>query len=204
MAFAHALPLFTHEEYLRFERYAEEKHEYLDGLVYAMAGASPTHNLICASITEIITRQLRGTGCYPFTSDMKTRCIPLPAGSQSREGLFAYPDFIVACGEPRYHDEKRDVLLNPKLIVEVLSQSTANYDRGEKFQRYQQLDSLTDYLLIAQDRPCVEHFSKQLDGQWVHTVETDLAGSILIVSINCRIPLAEVYEWVRFSDISSD
>lgn len=204
MANTLALPLFTHEEYLRFERYAEEKHEYLDGLVYAMAGASPTHNVICASIGEIITRQLRGTACRPFTSNMKTRCIPLPVGSKSREGLFAYPDFIVACGEPRYHDEKRDVLLNPKLIVEVLSKSTAQYDRGEKFQRYQQLESLTDYLLIAQDRPCVEHFSKQPDSPWARTVETDLAGSIFISSLNCRIPLAEVYEWVRFSDISGD
>lgn len=202
MAFAHALPLFTHQEYLRFERQSELKHEYLDGLVYAMAGASPAHNVICASIGEIITRQLRGTDCRPFTADMKTRCIPLPAGSKSRQGLFAYPDFIVVCDAPLYHDKKQDVLLNPKLITEVLSKSTAKYDRGEKFQRYQQLHSLTDYLLIAQDRPCIEHFSKQPDGQWTGAVETDLEGSIFIASINCRVPLAEVYEWVRFADVS--
>lgn len=201
MTFAHALPLFTPEQYLRFERNAEEKHEYLDGLVYAMAGASPAHNVICASIGEIITRQLRGTDCRPFTSDMKTRCIPLPAGSKSRQGLFAYPDFIVVCGAPLYHDKKQDVLLNPKLIVEVLSKSTKAYDRGEKFRRYQQLASFTDYLLIAQDRPCVEHFSKQADGQWAHTVETDLGRRIFIASLNCHIPLAEVYEWVRFDNV---
>lgn len=202
MAFAHALPSFTHEQYLRFERNAEEKHEYLDGLVYAMAGGSPSHNTIAANIGEIIIRQLRGTNCRPFSSDMKTRCLPLPAEPTSKEGLFAYPDFIVACDEPIYHDTEKDVLLNPKLIVGVLSKSTAGYDRGEKFQRYQQLHSLTDYLLIAQDRPCIEHFSKQPNGQWTGAVETDLEGSIFIASINCRIPLAEVYEWVRFADVS--
>lgn len=202
MAFAHALPSFTHEQYLRFERNAEEKHEYLDGLVYAMAGGSPSHNTIAANIGEIIIRQLRGTKCRPFSSDMKTRCLPLPAETNDKQGLFAYPDFIVACDEPVYHDREKDVLLNPKLIVEALSKSTASYDRGEKFQRYQQVHSLTDYLLIAQERPCVEHFSKQPDGQWKSAVETDLAGSIFVASINCRIPLAEVYEWVRFADVS--
>ncbi len=198
------LPAFTPEEYLAFERDSEVKHEYLDGLVYAMAGSSPEHSTICVNISEIITRQLRGTICRPFSSDMKTRCIPVTPWTKRKRGLFAYPDLIVVCGDPIYHDEQRDVLMNPKLIVEVLSPSTEAYDRDEKFRRYQELESFTDYLLIAQDRPCVEHFVKQPHGQWTRSLATDLKGSLFISSINCRIPLSEVYEWVSFSELSDD
>lgn len=197
------LPHFTQEEYLEFERESEVKHEYLDGLVYAMAGSSPEHSTICVNISEIITRQLRGTACRPFSSDMKTRCIPVTPWTKKKRGLFAYPDLIVVCGEPSYHDQQQDVLINPKLIVEVLSPSTEAYDRDEKFKRYQQLESFTDYLLVAQDRPCVEHFVKQSDGEWSYLAETDPTGSVFIASINCRVPLAEVYEWVNFADVPS-
>jgi len=105
---------------------------------------------------------------------------------------------IVVCGEPVFHDVQQDVLPNPTLIVEVLSPSTEAYDRGKKFLRYQELSSLTDYLLVAQRYPCLEHFAKQAHGQWLLTIETHLAGSIFIASINCHVPLAEVYEWVQF------
>ncbi len=204
MRLPETLPAFDPESYLAFEREAEVKHEYLDGLVYAMAGSSPEHSTICVNISEIITRQLRGASCRPFSSDMKTRCIPVTPWTKKRRGLFAYPDLIVVCGEPLYHDEQQDVLINPKLIVEVLSPSTEAYDRDEKFRRYQELESFTDYLLISQERPCVEHFAKQPDGQWNYRSETDLKGSLLISSINCRIPLSEVYEWVSFPDAFGD
>lgn len=197
MVYPLQLPSFTHEEYLAYERRAEEKHEYLDGVIYAMAGSSPEHSTITANVGEIITRQLRGTVCRPFSSDMKTRCIPLPISAKSQSGLYAYPDFIAVCGPPVYHDKQKDVLNNPKLIVEVLSPATEAYDREEKFRRYQQLESFTDYLLIAQDRWRVEHFAKQMDGQWIKTVVTDPSSAVVIASLNCRIPLTEVYEWVN-------
>jgi Uma2 family endonuclease len=199
MGLPNTLPYFTPEEYLEFERESDVKHEYLDGLIYAMAGSSPQHSTISVNISEIITRQLRGTACRPFSSDMKTRCIPLESGQKRKRGLFAYPDFIVVCGEPVFHDEQQDVLINPKLIVEVLSRSTEAYDRDEKFARYQELDSFTDYLLIAQDCSRVEHFIKQPNGEWICTIETDLTKSVFLASINCRVPLSEVYEWVNLT-----
>lgn len=198
MVYPAQFPSFTHAEYLAFERRATEKHEYLDGVIYAMAGSSPEHSTITANVGEILTRQIRGTNCRPFTSDMKTRCLPFAEAAASKKGLYAYPDFVVVCGQPVFHDQQKDVLTNPKLIVEVLSDSTQNYDREEKFRRYQQLASFTDYLLIAQDCYCVEHHHKQADGQWIKTVVTDPAGSVLIASLNCTIPLAELYEWVKF------
>jgi len=198
MVYPAQFPSFTHAEYLAFERRATEKHEYLDGVIYAMAGSSPEHSTITANVGEILTRQIRGTNCRPFTSDMKTRCLPFAEAAASKKGLYAYPDFVVVCGEPAFQDQQKDVLTNPKLIVEVLSDSTQNYDREEKFRRYQPLASFTDYLLITQDRYGVEHHHKQADGQWTQTVVTDPAGKVLIASLNCTIPLAELYEWVKF------
>jgi Uma2 family endonuclease len=198
MALPDTLPAFTPDEYLAFERSSESKHEYLDGLIYAMVGSSPEHSTICVNVSEVITRQLRGTPCRPFSADMKIHCLSSPSTTRRRRGLFAYPDLIVVCGEPVFHDTQRDVLVNPTLIVEVLSPSTEAYDRGEKFLRYQELTALTDYLLVAQRYPCLEHFAKQANGQWLLTIETHLSSSLCIASINCRLPLAEVYEWVQF------
>jgi Uma2 family endonuclease len=202
VALPDTLPAFTPDEYLAFERVSESKHEYLDGVIYAMAGSSPEHSTICANLSEIITRQLRGTACRPFSADTKVCCLPLATPTQRKRGLFAYPDFVVFCGAPLYHDEQQDVLINPTLIVEVLSAATEAYDRGEKFLRYQELASFTDYLLVAQRYPCLEHYAKQPSGQWLLTIERSLAASIYIASINCRLPLAEVYEWINFA--SSD
>lgn len=198
MALPDTLPAFTPDEYLAFERSSESKHEYLDGLIYAMARSSPEHSTICVNVSAVITRQLRGTSCRPFSADMKIRCLSTPTPTRRRRGFFAYPDLIVVCGEPVFHDAPQDVLVNPTLLVEVLLPPTEAYDRGEKFLRYQELPFLTDYLLIAQRYPCLEHFAKQAHGQWLLTIETHLSGSIFIASINCHLPLAEVYEWVPF------
>jgi Uma2 family endonuclease len=179
-------------------------HEYLDGLIYAMAGSSPEHNTICVNVSEIITRQLRGTPCRPFSADMKIRCLSSPSTARGKRGLLAYPDFIVVCGEPVFHDVQQDVLVNPTLIVEVLSPSIEAYDRGAKFLRYQELAAFMDYLLVAQSCPCLEHFAQQASGQWLLTLETRLTESLFIASINCSLPLAEVYEWVRFSTSEED
>jgi Uma2 family endonuclease len=139
MALPDTLPAFTPDEYLAFERSSESKHEYLDGLIYAMAGSSPEHSTICVNVSEVITRQLRGTPCRPFSADMMMRCLSSPSTTRRRRGLFAYPDLIVVCGGPVFHDTQQDVLVNPTLIVEVLSPSTEAYDRGEKFLRCQEL-----------------------------------------------------------------
>jgi Uma2 family endonuclease len=182
---------FTPEEYLTLEREAEAKHEYLDGQVYAMAGGSPQHNQICFNVIGELHRQLKGTSCCGYTSDQKVRTDPMD--------LFSYPDLTIVCGEPEFHDEHQDVILNPRVIIEVLSPTTATYDRGEKFSRYRQLKSLSDYILIAQDGPSVEHYTRQKGRRpWLYNVETEMSAGIVIDSIKCRLKLADVYDRVVF------
>lgn len=179
-------------DYLKAERESDLRHEYLDGQVYAMAGESPDHSTICFNLAVIVGTQLRGKSCRGFSPNMKVRTPP--------KNLFVYPDLTVVCGEPVFHDERRDVLTNPKVIVEVLSPSTEAYDRGGKWIRYQQIETLTDYVLIAQDQPQVEHFTRQPDGKWIYTTITDLAGILELPSIECRVSLAELYERIVFPE----
>lgn len=182
---------FTPEEYLAFERGAETKHEYLDGQIYAMAGASPQHNQICFNLAGELHPQLKGTSCYGLTSDQKIRTDPMD--------LFSYPDLIIVCGQPKFHDKHRDVILNPQVIIEVLSPTTEAFDRGEKFVRYQRLKSLSDYIMVAQDRPSVEHYVKQKGKRpWLFTVETEISAEIVIDSIKCKLKLADIYDRVIF------
>ena len=178
------------EEYLRFEREAEERHEFDNGRIYAMAGESPSHSRICVNVTGEVRTRLKGKSCEAFSSNMKV-CV-------SAAGKFYYPDLSVVCGEARYHDQKRDALVNPRVIVEVLSPSTEKYDRSAKFQAYQQLESLTDFLLISQDKPLVEHFARQSGGQWLYTAYKGLAAIVPLPSIECEVSLAELYERVEF------
>jgi Uma2 family endonuclease len=191
MSLPRALPVFTAEQYLDLERHSEIRHEFLDGTVYAMSGGSPTHSAICFNLATTLGVQLRGTRCKGFSSDMKVR-----AGDAS---LYAYPDLTVVCGEPLLHDDHGDVLLNPVVIFEILSRSTESYDRGEKFERYKTIETLTDYVLVSQDRPRLEHFSRQPDGTWSLTEVSALESSLDIASINCRLPLAEVYDRIEFA-----
>ena len=188
----------TPEEYLAIERRAEYKSEYIDGVMYAMSGtsldpnamsgASFKHNTIVANVIIEIGRQLRGGTCRALPSDIKVR---MP---DSRR--FFYPDISVVCGEPQFHDDRTDVLLNPTLIVEVLSESTAAFDRGEKFQAYQQIDSLQEYLLIAQDKPIVEQYVRQSSNAWTYTAAIGLQGSLQFPSIECTLNLNAVYDKV--------
>lgn len=182
---------YTPDEYLAFERESEERHEYLDGQIYAMAGESPEHSTICVNLIASVASQLRGKPCRAFSPNMKVRTKPT--------GLYSYPDLTVVRGEPVFHDDHRDVLVNPLVIIEVLSPSTEAYDRGGKFARYQQIASLTDYLLVAQDQPRVEHYVRQADGQWLYSVVSGLSGVVEIDSIGCRIPLSEIYDRITFS-----
>jgi Uma2 family endonuclease len=192
--------LYTVEEYLARERAAEERHEYLDGLIYAMAGESPEHGAICTNLVGQLYSQLRGEPCQAFSKDMKVRSGPLPKSRSATKGLFSYPDVVVVCGEPQFHDEYRDVLLNPRVIIEVLSPTTEAFDRGEKFLRYRTyLPSLTDYLVVAQDQLLIEHFARQPNGQWlIAATATELAESVALTSLDCVLRLSEVDDRLVF------
>jgi Uma2 family endonuclease len=198
-------PLFTIEAYLTLERAAEERHEYLDGAVYAMAGESPNHGRICTNLVGSLSVHLRGTRCEAFSKDMKVRCGPTPRPGGSQEGLYAYPDVVVVCGALQFHDQAQDVLLNPTVLVEVLSPSTEAFDRGQKFLRYRTwLPTLTDYVLVAQDRPLVEHYQRQEAGTWrLHTRE-GLEEPLTIPSLDWTIALRDVYDRVVFAPALHD
>lgn len=185
-------PLLTPEEYLARERRAETKSEYLRGEVFAMAGASRAHNLITSNLVFTIGGQLRDRPCEVYTSDMRVKVSPT--------GLYTYPDVVVVCGEPQFEDAQADTLLNPKVIVEVLSPSTADYDRGGKFTHYRRLTSLQEYLLVSQDRPLVEHYVRQSPDEWLLAERSSLQDHLDLPSIECRLPLAEIYLKVRFGE----
>jgi Uma2 family endonuclease len=193
---------YTEDQYLSIEREADERHEYLDGQIYAMAGESPEHGAICTNLTAEIALQLRGTPCQAFAKDMRVRSGPLPRRRYSQKGLYSYPDLVVVCGEMQFLDENRDVIINPKVIIEVASPSTEAFDYGDKFRRCRTFNpSLTNYLVVAQDRPSIEHFALREDGLWmIADSVVELSGSVHIASINCNLHLAEVYDRVEFPE----
>lgn len=184
----HPQPRLTVEEYLEMERASEVRHEYYDGEIFTMVGASFEHNVIVTNLIGLLHPQLREGRCELLMSDMRVQV--------AATGLYTYPDLIVVCGEPQLTDEQGDMLLNPTLIVEVLSESTEAYDRGKKFEHYRTLDSLTDYLLVAQDEPRLEHFTRR-EGGWFLTAASGLDGILALPTIGCELRLAEVYERVE-------
>lgn len=182
-------PRFTPEEYLARERESESKSEYLAGEIFAMSGASRRHNLITGNIFAALHAQLRKSGvCEVYAHDMRLRA---PVAD-----LYTYPDVVVACGEPRFEDAELDTLLDPTLIVEVLSKSTEGYDRGAKFEHYRTLPSLSEYLLVAQDRIHVERFLREAADRWVLTETDELASILELPSLGCTLSLADVYDRV--------
>lgn len=192
-------PMYTIDQYLTIERSTEERHEYLDGQIFAMAGESDEHGDISVNLVGTLHSQLKGTPCRAKTKDTKVRSGPLLQSGQSSRCLFSYPDVVVVCGEAEFQDAETDVLLNPTVIVEVLSPSTEAFDRGEKFTRYQTWNpTLTDYLLVSQDQPQIEHYSRQADGSWRYRRHVGLETSFTITSIHCTLNLADVYDRIRF------
>lgn len=193
----------TPEEYLAIERKAETKSEYFNGEMFplrgmgkphdafAMVGASRKHNLITANIIITLGQQLRDNSCELYPSDMRVR---IPAAD-----LYTYPDVVVTCNEPKFEDDDLDTLLNPTLIVEVLSPSTASYDRVKKFGYYRTIESLSEYLLIAQDEYKVEQYVKQSEGHWSLEDIGSLEGTIKLASIDCTLRLADVYAKVNLT-----
>lgn len=192
MGFAQPKILYTPEEYLEIERRAETRHEFADGEIYAMAGESLAHSQICINLAGEARAKLKGTNCQALSPNMKVRA--------ESKGMFAYPDLTVVCGEPVFHDEQKDVLLNPKVIFEVLSPSTKRYDQTKKFFRYRkELPSLTDYVLIYQDAPFIEYHEKQSDERWIHNASDGLEDVLRIDSIKVEISLREICDRVEFS-----
>lgn len=179
----------TPEQYLILERKAATKSEYLSGKRIAMPGASRSHNLITMNTANQFYNQLINQECEVYASDMRVRT--------HQPASYIYPDVVVVCDEPRFEDDEFDTLLNPTVVVEVLSPSTAAYDRNEKFERYKQLTSLREYLLISQDRVCVEHYLRQ-GLQWIETEFCLLEQVLPLVSIHCELPLHAIYRRVKF------
>ncbi len=189
---------YTIAEYLDIERAAATRNEYIDGYIIEMSGESGEHADISVNLVRLVSTQLLGTSCRVRTKDTKVRSGPL-ASPHSRKGLFSYPDLVVICGEPGYLDEQRDVIVNPTVIIEVLSSTTEEFDRLGKFARYRLWNpTLTDYILVWQTAPIVEQFTRQEDGNWRHRMYYRPDDNLLIESINCAIPLAEIFDRVEF------
>lgn len=183
-------PYLSPQDYLALERQAEWKSEYLDGEMIAMTGASRRHSLIVANWIGELRQQLKRRTCEVHTNDLRVRV--------SASGLYTYPDVIVVCGEPRFEDDHVDTLLNPTLITEVLSPTTESYDRGKKFEHYRALESLSEYLLVAQDEPRVEQFLRQDGNHWLFTATAGLDATVTLSSIQCELALSEIYDKVAF------
>ncbi len=178
----------TVEEYLDLERESETRHEYFDGEIFAMSGASREHNLIGTNIVGALHARLKRQGCEQYANDMRVR---VPA-----TGLYTYPDVVVVCEPPRFEDDRRETLLNPNLIIEVLSPSTEDYDRGRKFAHYRSVPSLQVYLLVAQDSAHVEVFTRQPDDRWLLWETDDLDATLELPTIGANLAVAEIYDRV--------
>ena len=179
----------TPEEYLALERKADTKHEYLRGEIIGMSGASFAHNIITANITTALNNQLSESDCIVVASDMRVRTHP--------EASYFYPDVLVVCDQPRFEDSTFDILLNPSVLVEVLSPSTETYDRGEKFKHYQQLTSLREYLLVSQEEVCIELYRRQ-ETRWKLIEFRSLEDVLSLASIDCALTLSDIYNRIEF------
>jgi Uma2 family endonuclease len=182
----------TPDEYLEFERKSEIKHEYFNGEIYEMSGAKRNHNVIAWNIVGELRQKLKDKNCEAYQADMRVFV--------SQTGLYTYPDLVVVCGEPQFQDDVFDTSLNPILLVEVLSDSTEGYDRGKKFQHYRSIESLQEYVLVAQDEARIEKYVKHGDGFRLLSEAVGLESEIEFSSLECRIPLREVYDKIDFSN----
>ena len=189
LAIATAKILYTPEEYLIKERGADFKSEYRDGEIVAMPGASRQHNLITVNILSGLYIQLLDRSCEVYTNDMRVKV--------SDTGLYTYPDVVVVCDEPHFEDKNFDTLLNPTVIVEVLSPSTETYDRNEKFTAYHTLESLQEYVLVLQNYRNVEQYLRKGD-DWVLSVFSSVEDVMELASIECRLALRSIYAKVKF------
>jgi Uma2 family endonuclease len=181
----------TPEEYLAIERDVPTKHEFYQGEMFAMSGASREHNQVTFNLAGSLHSQLKDRDCNAYVNDMRVKV--------SATGLYTYPDVVITCEKPKFEDSVFDTLLNPQAIIEVLSESTEKYDRGGKFAQYRQLPSLREYVLVSQERPHIELFTNAGAGVWMLTEAIGLESAIDIPTIACRLALADVYAKVGFA-----
>jgi len=181
----------TQEEYLEFERYSEIKHEYFDGEIFAMVGASLNHNRINTNFTRELGVQLKGSLCDPFSSDMRVKV--------QKNDKYTYPDIVIVCGDIELERiGGMETLLNPTAIIEILSDSTEAYDRGAKFQHYRLVPSLQEYILVSQHTCLVERYVRSEDGSWRYIAYDNMEQTMTIESVRCELLLSDIYyrvEW---------
>ena len=189
-----AVKLMTESEYLEMERNSDSKHEFYQGEIFAMAGAKRVHNQIVFNISGLLFNHFREKNCNAYGSDMRVQV--------STNGLYTYPDIVVVCGEEKYLDKTEDTFLNPSLIIEVLSDSTENYDRGKKFALYRGLESLKEYMLVSSEYRKVEIFRKNGAGQWVLSDVNEDEPAVL-ESVGCSLLLNDIYNKVEFPEFIS-
>jgi len=189
MASAARITRYTPQQYIALERKAEFRSEYCNGFITAMAGTSREHNLITLNLGREISSQLKNRPCEAYVSDMRVLV--------SRTGLYTYPDVVAVCGKPLFEDDEVDTLLNPTVIVEVLSPTTESYDRGKKFGHYRRLESLREYVVVAQDQVLVERYTRQGE-EWMLTDLNNLDATLRLASIGCEVSLREIYAKVEF------
>jgi Uma2 family endonuclease len=187
---SHPKHSYTPEEYLQLERKAAYKSEYYTGEIFAMSGASRAHNIVVINVATALNTQLENRECEVYASDMRVRT--------PDTAMYTYPDVIVVCGQPQFEDAEVDTLLNPTLIIEVLSPSTETHDRTKKFADYRQIESLKEYILIAQRECRVTQYIKQPDGMWLFQEAGSLDEMVHLASVNCDLALESVYRKVAF------
>jgi Uma2 family endonuclease len=187
----HPKTFLTPEQYLEIERKAEFKSEYFQGEMFAMGGAREGHNLIVFNLAAELGQQLRRRPCRAYVNEMRL-CV-------NATGMYTYPDAVVVCGEPQFLDETRDTLLNPTLVVEVLSPSTEFYDRVRKFENYRSVESVSEYLLVSSERVSAELYTRQPDGRWLLTTASRMEDSIDLQSVGAHLAFADLYEKVDFT-----
>ncbi|MSP63509.1 MAG: Uma2 family endonuclease [Myxococcales bacterium] len=171
-------------EYLALERASTDRHEFLDGEIFLMAGGTHEHSLIASNIVGELRNALRHRPCLVHGSDMKVKI--------EAAGVYTYPDALALCGPPQFADDARDTLLNPKVLFEVLSDSTERYDRGEKFEYYRSLPSVAEIVLVSQKKPHVEHYARKPDGSWLYR-DYHAGDRVPLAALDCALAVADIY-----------
>ncbi len=185
------LKYYSEKDYLDFERSAQERHEYYRGEIFPMSGASFEHNVIEDNLRLVIGNHLKGKSCRSFGSNLR---IHIPINS-----LYTYPDILIICDQPKFQDQHFDTVLNPMVLIEILSPSTANYDRGAKFDLYREIESLKEYILVDSTSYHCVHYSRNIDNTWVLSEMKNVNEYLPIISVDLKIALSEVYAGVFFT-----
>src|SRR5882724_4883850 len=193
MAVAQDITRLSEANYLRLERQAEFRSEFFEGEIFAMAGGTRAHSLIAVNLAGELRNKLTDTDCVAYNTDLKVKV--------EATGLLTYPDLSVVCGEQRFLDEEEDTLLNPAVIIEVLSDSTEAYDRGKKFEHYRQIPSCREYLLVSQKEPRIEQFIRQPNGEWSLKEAAGMSAEIKLASLGIVLQLREIFAKVQFAPV---